>query len=647
MKKLFDKIKNKLAYGLLVGIGRTLAALPQKWVECLSRGLGNVIYYSGLSRGAASNLTHAFPDRDPAWIRIATRISCQRLVELGLFALASPYISIKRIRKLIVIQSKADEFSDVKRPLIAVAPHFTNMEALTWVPTVVATPIPRASGIYRPFDNPALEEFVRKTRERGGTSLLSRKAGFTEAGKRLSNNEWLTILSDQNAGDKGTLTLFMDRLASTTELPGLLAERYDARIAVLWTERLGFWKTKIRGEIILEHTTHSTDVTLAANAWLEKRLREDSPAMAPFNAPVYNWLWMHNRWRTQDAPHKRFRIEAKRNALEDQLKSKTNPIPRRTPVCIRMPNWLGDVVMALPLIRAIRTARPDMNLSLLAKPAFLPLLQHLGIGDQYLPLPSSRGLSYLKDVVQYRSKYFETHLLFTNSTRSDLEAWIMGAPQRFGMRWLGKPRPLLSHSWKIPENWDLTVQHQTHLWHYFLQHFGLIEPIDYTPFKWPQKPYEKTRTVGLICGTENSPEKRWPIGHWRELIGAILDANPGTQIELMGTARDRALCESVASGFLSTWVKNWAGKTHLVEFTNRLSHCDIVVSNDTGGMHLANAIGTPIIGLYGPTNPVRTGPIFDGYKQVLQPPSCSRTGGALIEDLKPNVVIDALLKNFK
>ncbi len=144
---------------------------------------------------------------------------------------------------------------------------------------------------------------------------------------------------------------------------------------------------------------------------------------------------------------------------------------------------------------------------------------------------------------------------------------------------------------------------------------------DSSPF--PGRVAARRGPIGLISGSENDPSKRWPAGHWRRLIEGL----PAERFVLFGTAGDREVASAVSSGFDSSRVSNLAGTTSLVEFAARLAECRLLVSNDTGGMHLANALGVPLVGLFGPTNPIRTGPVFAAPYRILQPPGCPPTGG--------------------
>ncbi|MEI6358390.1 MAG: glycosyltransferase family 9 protein, partial [Verrucomicrobiota bacterium] len=104
----------------------------------------------------------------------------------------------------------------------------------------------------------------------------------------------------------------------------------------------------------------------------------------------------------------------------------------------------------------------------------------------------------------------------------------------------------------------------------------------------------------------------------------------------------RTITSAVAAGFDPSRVEDLAGRTSLTEFAARLHACRVLVTNDTGGMHLANALGVPLLALFGPTNPLRTGPVFAGPARLLQPPGCPPTGGGALANLAPATVAAAL-----
>jgi heptosyltransferase-2 len=577
-----------------------------------------------------SNLHHAFPGRPAEWRQQIGRESCRRVVETGLLSLATPFLPEKRLRSIVALDpSLTAVFAMHRRDPAATlicSPHIAYWEAQPAMPLGVSEPFPEFGTIYRPLDHQTADTFVKASRERFGMRLLSRKEGFAEALKILRRRGFVGVLFDQNAGLQGALTLLFDRVCSTTELPGLMAEKFSARVYGIYPRRLGFWKVEIHAKLI-PYDGRGESVTLGLNRWLEESLRADDDLCA-------SWLWAHDRWRNQDIPAQRFRLEAKRNLLSADLAARGGgPLPRRTRIWIRLPNWLGDVVMALPLIRALRASRPDAEITLVGKGQYLSLLEQLDLADRYEALPA-QGFGYWSHFRGLRDEHIDVWLLFTNSTRGDLEAWCAGARQRFGLVRPGKPRPLLTH--RYPLAGTGSDVHQLRQWTAFCTAFGLHGEIDLRPLTLPNT--SDSALIGLIPGSENTPEKRWPVAHWR----ALIETHPRHRFMIFGTPNDAAIAAEVAAGFAPDRVVNVAGQTNLTGFAAALDRCRVLVTNDTGGMHLANARGVPVIGLFGPTNPLRTGPVFTAPRRLLQPPGCPPTGGARLADLKPESVAAAL-----
>jgi heptosyltransferase-2 len=524
------------------------------------------------------------------------------------------------------------------RPTLFASPHLGYWESQTALGLLVPPPLPEFAVIFRPLDNPAADAWMKRARERFGMRLLSRKAGFQEAMQVLRRRGFLGVLFDQNAGLQGALSLLFDRVCSTSELTGLLAEKFGAEVYVVFPRRLGFWRVEVNVARV-DHDGTAGGVTLALNRWLETRLRADEDLCA-------SWLWAHDRWRNQDIPARRLRLEAKRNLLDADLRLRgLAGMPRRTRLWIRLPNWLGDVVLALPLLRAIRASRPDAELTVLARASFLPWLESTGVADRVRPLPP-RGAGYFRHFWRLRHEYPDCWINLTNSFRGDLEAWLTRCRQRFGLRRPGRPRPLLSHGFSLPEGFDERRRHQVELWELYLRHFGLAATPDFTPLRPAEfTPPPGPPVIGLICGSENAPEKRWPVAHWRELITALAAAHPAARFRLFGTAGDRPITDEVAAG-LAAPVENLAGHTDLAGFAAGLAGCRLLVTNDTGGMHLANALGVPVVALFGPTSPLRTGPVFRAPVRLLQPPGCPPDGGARLVDLAPPTVLAAVRESL-
>jgi heptosyltransferase II len=305
-------------------------------------------------------------------------------------------------------------------------------------------------------------------------------------------------------------------------------------------------------------------------------------------------------------------------------------------------------VMAVPLLRALRAGRPDAEITIVAKTAFTPLLEKFQLADRIVPLPK-RGPGYFFNFWKRRREHPDVYLVLTHSVRGDLEAWFTRCRQRFGVVKHGRRRPLLSHRYVVPPDFDERTHHQFELWENAFRHFGLLAPVDRAPLLDaqpstldPQLTTSSQLTLGFIAGSENNPEKRWPVAHWRALLETLLAEHPGATVLLFGTANDRILTDEIARGFDGDRVQNLAGRTTLAAYMEKLGACTLLVTNDTGGMHLANALGVPLIALFGPTNPVRTGPVFASPFQLLQPPGCPPTGGGSLTELSPAAVFTAI-----
>lgn len=618
-------------------VGFTLARTPEFFLRGLASFLGSALYVISRRRKriALSNLAHAFPEQEPTWRVRTAKTSMIRLVETGLLSLASPFLSESRLRQIARPGPGMEEMLRARInqpfPTVLASIHLAYWECQTWMGLLSTTPIGDFGVIYRPLDDPRADAFVRQTRERFGMRLLSRKEGFAQALKILRGNGCIGLLFDQNAGLQGALSTLFGRVCASTELPGILAEKFSAEVRIIYPVRIAFWRVELRIDTLARQGT-AAGVTVALNQWQETHLRADHELCS-------SWLWSHDRWRNQDIPSLRFRLQAKRDILSvERVQRNWGAIPRNTRIVVRLPNWLGDVVMVLPLLRQLRHSRPDAAITLVGKAPFRKLLEKIGFPfEGYVPLPP-RGLTYWRPFLKLRSMYPDVYLLFTNSARGDLEAWLTGCRQRFGIVRPGHRRPLLTHSYRRPEMWNEKESHQFSEWQLFMEHFGLVGATDRRPLEVPRPKNRGRRKIGLIVGSENTPSKRWPVPRWREFAAAV----PELTLVLLGTATDRALADEVARGLAHPAIENLAGKTDLPQFVEQLADCDLLVSNDTGGMHLANALGVPVIALFGPTNPLRTAPVFDARVVVLQPPHCPPTGGGSLDELPASAVLEAL-----
>lgn len=628
-------------------MGRLLASLPEGVVRgiCVFAVRLLVLFRPGRKRMVMNAMHHAYPEKSEAWRNELFLESSARMFEMAFFMIAAPYFSQKRTEQMVEVDAETQatmkavlkDRAESNRSIVLVVPHLCLSESALSIPSLLPD-APPLSIIFRPLNQPKIDAWIRQIRSRFGAHMLSRRNGFNEAMSNLRKGEIVGVLFDQNAGRHGSTITFFDRICSVTDLPGIFAKRFDSEVILVLPERLSLWRARLQLKR-MPACDSVGGVAIETHRHLQEYLSQD------FNKAA-DWLWMHNRWDHHVSAYKRFRISQKKNnlALQNERLNRST-VPSETRLYVRLPNWLGDVVMALPVLRAIRKGRPDFEITLIGKAAFEPLVKRMDIADQFISLPP-RGRGYFRFFYQLRLQYPDSYLLFTNSFRSDLEAFLTRCIQRMGMVRPGKWRPLLNTPYSLPAPVDEVNMHQTRVWGIMARGFGLKESLDCSSLN-PKPTTDAVTKVGLICGTENAPEKRWPIGHWRSLITLLVDVYPDVVVTLYGTARDREITDQVADGFPSEHIQNLAGETDLDAFCDGLSVCSAVVCNDTGGMHLANLLGTPVVGVFGPTNPVRTGPIFDAPVEIVQPEGCPATGGSPIAEVEPNTVFEKLRSVIK
>ncbi|MES2697585.1 MAG: lysophospholipid acyltransferase family protein, partial [Verrucomicrobiota bacterium] len=199
-------------------------------------------------------------------------------LETGFLSLATPFLSEARWRRIVtaspaLVSAHTLHHADPAATLIC-SPHLAYWEAQTAQFLVVPGPNPEFGIIFRPLDNPSADAFVKRSRERFGMKLLSRKEGFADALKILRRKGWIGVLFDQNAGLQGALTTLFGRVCATTELPGLMAEKFSARVYGIFPRRRAFWRVEVDVEQ-LPHDNTSESVTIGLNCWLEKLLQGD------------------------------------------------------------------------------------------------------------------------------------------------------------------------------------------------------------------------------------------------------------------------------------------------------------------------------------------------------------------------------------
>ena len=306
-------------------------------------------------------------------------------------------------------------------------------------------------------------------------------------------------------------------------------------------------------------------------------------------------------------------------------------------VLVKEVNWLGDIVMSLPALHAVRTAFPKAHLSVLIKKELASFFDGATWIDEVIPYRLRKGFFHgLADrrtiVTELRKRHFDLAVLFPNSFDAALWPALARVPHRAGYARDARGL-LLSHKTR-PTSAILEV-HQVHYYLNMLREtIGVEGPPDkYQPEvseagcakmsawlsqrrKRPGKPL-----VALAVAAAYGPAKEWPAGSYAALIDLLADKY-GAECLLVGAPNERHKSEQVISMSKNSALMA-AGETSVGEALALLSLCSAFAGNDSGSMHVAGALGKPTVGIYGSTRADRTGPLGTRTRVLYKPIECS------------------------
>ncbi len=636
--------------------GWILAALPKQFAQVVAAFVGDFIYFlpSRRRRTLLSNFHHAFPDKPETWQRNKARTSCKRMVEMALFNLALPYFSEEQLDRILITTDESVEllknYVEPTKPIVGVTVHNSMMEACTLLRRSIPIDTPEIGVLYRPINQKAVDAFSRENRTKNGVTLVDRRKGLHQARKLIKDKNWVVFVFDQSVGDSGYLTYFLERAATTTGFHQFLSHAYSADVLGFYGERTGFWEGNLH-IVKIADGNKDEPVILKTNQWLEEKLMGDDSFSE-------DWMWIHNRWKAQTKLSQNLNLNFRKSLLEEtKAFYNWDSLPKKNRILLRMPNHLGELIKWIPFIKAIQSSRPDAEITLLVNRNFSDLIESLQVSDRTLSIPKRNTAYYLK-FLKLQNSFPDTYYQLTESTSADLEAKLINAPRRYGMCWPGSTRLFLTDTFNIDPGWDEKKNHQAALWEEFLRFFGLQTEIDFSPLQLAPgyeviNPLRCLQTeshdapyFGLICGAGNEPEKCWPTDYWVECIAALMDLYPDGNICLFGTSADLDVSRQIVAQFEPGSIHDFTGSTTLMQFVMALKSCSVIISNDCGGLHLANALGVPTVGLYGLTNPVNTRPVYTSPSKVIQPLDCPNHGGSPIDGICLSQVLEAIAETI-
>jgi len=300
-------------------------------------------------------------------------------------------------------------------------------------------------------------------------------------------------------------------------------------------------------------------------------------------------------------------------------------------ILVISPNWIGDAVMAQPLLQLLRAAHPEAPIDVLAPPAVAPVWRQVAEVAEVLETPFRHGALQLKERWKYarllkRRGYAAAYIL-PNTIKYALIPWLAGIRRRVGYKGESRhglinvmhddempPRPMVAFyaALAAPQ-----VTTQGPALRAALPRPRLTASPEQIAAVCQRTGIDAARPlVAFAPGAEFGGAKRWPARHFAGLARAILARDPSTQIALLGSPKDQEACAEVAAGLPADSVANpavfnLAGVTSLAEAIALIARCAAVVANDSGLLHIASALNRPVVALYGPTDPDHAPPFSD------------------------------------
>ncbi|HWR52925.1 MAG TPA: lipopolysaccharide heptosyltransferase II [Bryobacteraceae bacterium] len=304
-------------------------------------------------------------------------------------------------------------------------------------------------------------------------------------------------------------------------------------------------------------------------------------------------------------------------------------------ILVRATNWLGDAVMSLPALRAVRQAYPGAHIAVLARPWVAELYEREPFANEIIrEAPGFRAR--LRAAAEVRSRGFDTAILLPNSFGSAVVARLGGVARRIGYDRDGRGW-LLTDAIKPPLKGEIPP-HESLYYLELLRRAGIISVLpEWQPIQLQGVSESRQRGEALLAqmavsgpvfgvspGAQNSRAKQWSPVRFAEAAARIAAARGWTAV-LFGSLRERPLCSAICSALRRRGlpVLSLAGETTLRQFIDCAAACRVFLTNDSGAMHVASALCVPTVAVYGPTDWIATAPSGPIARVIREPVECS------------------------
>jgi len=308
-------------------------------------------------------------------------------------------------------------------------------------------------------------------------------------------------------------------------------------------------------------------------------------------------------------------------------------------ILIRATNWVGDAIMALPALRAVRKRFPGAEITIVARPYVADIYRDQEICDQLIPYDPKglhAGFSGRERLAaELRAQKFDVALLLQNAFDAAWLAWRAGIPERIGYARHARSF-LLTQSVPLPQPGEIPA-HEKYYYLELLRRAGWGHSVKDETLIGLRVPEEKRRSadeflsksgvrqgamrIAVAAGASYGSAKCWPPLRFAEVANR-LQSETEAEIILFGTAAEANVSAAI-SAEMPRPPLDLTGKTAIADLPALLSQCQLFIGNDSGAMHVAAGVGLPIVAVFGPTDPHGTAPVTPRCSIVQQKPYCS------------------------
>ena len=308
-------------------------------------------------------------------------------------------------------------------------------------------------------------------------------------------------------------------------------------------------------------------------------------------------------------------------------------------ILIRATNWIGDAIIALPALRAVRARFSDAEIAILARPYVVDIYRDQQICNQLINYDTNgihAGFSGRERLArELRAQKFDVALLLQNAFDAAWLAWRANIPERIGYARDGRSL-LLTKPVAVPKLGEIPA-HEKFYYLELLRRARWADSLPDESFIPMTVPEAKRRRavefltesgarpnalrVAIGAGASYGSAKCWPPPRYAELASR-LQAQKDADVILFGTTAEAVVSSAIAAEMRQPPI-DLTGKTVISDLPALLSQCHLFIGNDSGAMHVAAAVGLPVVAVFGPTDPLGTAPVTPRCTIAQEKPYCS------------------------